>query len=84
MTITNQKPFLKKTLITAAFAVLGSMPTLVFAQTHAGHAAESHQADKPMEHTVGVDHGSMHGAGMDHDMEEMDRKRPTQPPVHGA
>jgi len=66
MNITNQKPFLKKTLITAAFAALGSMPTLVFAQTHTGHAAESDQVDKPMEHTPGMDHGSMHGSDMDH------------------
>src|SRR5690625_8054246 len=66
MNMTNQKPFLKKTLIAAALAVSGSTPMLAFAQAHAGHAAESHQADKPVGHTPGVDHGSMHGSGMDH------------------
>lgn len=66
MNMTNQKHFLKKTLIAAALAVSGSTPMLAFAQAHAGHAAESHQADKPVGHTPGMDHGSMHGSGMDH------------------
>lgn len=68
MNITNQKPFLTKTLIAAALALSGGAPMLVFAQehAHADHAAESHQADKPMEHTPGMDHGSMQGSGMDH------------------
>ena len=72
MNITNQKPFLTKTLIAAALALSGGAPILVFAQehAHADHAAESHQADKPMEHTPGMDHGSMDG--MDHSAGHMD------------
>src|SRR5690625_8038251 len=68
MNITNQKPFLTKTLIAAALALSGGAPMLVFAQehAHADHAAESHQADKPVGHTPGMDHGSMQGSGMDH------------------
>lgn len=63
---TSQNLFLKKTLIAAALAVSGGSPMPAFAQEHAGHAghaAESHQAGKPMEHTPGMDHGDMQMQG---------------------